>query len=398
MMPNDNFLCSGAYLRHALELENFSAGTPMEEFEKALLELDDETAARYRGYLNDFCSQMSTTPQRLHDLALKWSRSDKTAERLSMKKAWIAYYNGLIAEGVHANTAGTKKNGINKFLDANGLPKIRGGNKGVAYRGQDTIRAEEVRRVLGLRMSERLRALVLTLDQSGVRCSDAVQFTVEDFRMARQEIRRGKRFRTWREPLISEKTGIAVPVCLGPEAIEAIENYVKNRQSGHIFLREKGMFHWTPGENGKRIRTGERTEKGSPMSRKNVTMAVWGLVRPLREEGLKVSAHSFRKRFLDDWRRDRDLYTGKYIAGKKINSNDGAYMDIERDYFEKYIAHYFEYISLDQTDTEIEHLNEKIKTLEAQLRQREATQLSDEEVGGLRRLLAEVRAEKAHVR
>lgn len=347
-----------------MRLESYSAGTPLEEFEKALLELNPETASKYREYLNAFCKEMKTIPQRLHDLAFQWSRSDKTAERLSMRKAWVAYYNGLIDRGVHPNTAGTQKNGINKFLEANGLPKINGGNKGVPYRGQDTIRAEEVRRVLGFRMSERLRALVLTLDQSGIRCSDVAQLTVEDFRNAREEVSRGLRFRTWRKPLISKKNKVAIPVCLGPEAIEAIENYIKNRETGHIFLREKGMFHWTTGEDGKRIRTEKRTEKGSPMSRKNMTMTVWSLMKPLREEGLRVSAHSFRKRFLDDWRRDRDLYTGKYIAGKKIPSNDGAYMDIERDYFEKYIEHYFKYISLEQTNTEIEHLRKKVKVLE----------------------------------
>ena len=350
-----------------MELESYSAGTPLEEFEKALLELSPETGNRYREYLNAFCEAMNTTPQRLHDLALKWSRSEKTAERLSMRKAWVAYYNGLTDRGVHANTAGTQKNGINKFLEANGLPKINGGNKGVQYRGQDTIRADEVRRVLALPMSERIRALVLTLDQSGIRCSDAAQLTVEDFRNARQEVSKGKKFRTWRTPLISQKTKVAIPVCLGPEAIEAIENYVKHRETGHIFLREKGMFHWTTDEDGERRRTEKRTEKGSPMSRKNMTMAIWSLVRPLREEGLRVSAHSFRKRFLDDWRRDRDLYTGKYIAGKKIPNNDGAYMDIKRDYFEKYITHYFNYICLEKTDTEIDNLNEKVRSLEARL-------------------------------
>ena len=97
------------------------------------------------------------------------------------------------------------------------------------------------------------------------------------------------------------------------------------------------------------------------MSRKNMTMAIWSLVKPLRDEGIKVSAHSFRKRFLNDWRRDRQFLTGKYIAGKKIPQNDDAYVDIERDYFEDYMEHYFKYITLDPVNEELETIKDELK-------------------------------------
>ena len=74
-------------------------------------------------------------------------------------------------------------------------------------------------------------------------------------------------------------------------------------------------------------------------------------MKPLREEGIKVSAHSFRKRFLNDWERARKLNTGKYIAGKKIPHNDSAYLELKSRYFEEYRAHYAEYINLGQKMT-----------------------------------------------
>ncbi len=350
-----------------MELKSYQAGTPEEEFEKALVELVPDTRSRYRGYLETFCEEMNTTPQGLYDFALTTFRSEKTADRLAMKKAWIGFYDAIIKKGVHPNTATNYRKALNKFLEANGLPKINGGVKSVQSRGQARIKPEEVKRVLTLPMSERIRALVLVLDQSGIRCSDVELLTVEDFNLAKAEYMNNKEFRTWRKPLTSQKTGVNIWVTLGPEAITAIKNYIKTRERGPIFLREKGMFHWKADDKGNRIRTTERTEKGSPMSRKNMTMAIWSLVKPLREEGLRVSAHSFRKRFLDGWDQARMLNTGKYIAGKKIPKNDAAYLDIEDRYFEAYMTHYFEYISLEKRDTEIDNMNKKIEELETRL-------------------------------
>ncbi|MCW3991061.1 MAG: hypothetical protein NWE88_13425 [Candidatus Bathyarchaeota archaeon] len=351
-----------------MELENYKAGTPEEEFEKALVALAPTTRSRYRGYFKAFCEEMNTTPQKLYDFALSTYRSEKTAERLAMKKAWIGFYDSLLAKGVHPNYAAGYRKALNKFLEANGLPKVIGGVKTVQYKGQSRIKPDEVRRVLALPMSERLRALILVLDQSGIRCSDVELLTIEEFKLARTGYMNDKEFRTWRKPMTSQKTGVNIPVCLGPEAIEAIKNYIKTREGGPIFLREKGMFHWTTDDNGDRVKTTGRTEKGSRMDRHNISMSIWSLVKPLREEGLRVSAHSFRKRFLDGWDQARMLNTGKYIAGKKIPNNDSAYLDIEDRYFEAYMTHYFEYISLEKRDTELENLQNRIKELDAQLK------------------------------
>jgi len=373
-----------------MELQSYQAGTPAEEFEKALVALAPDTRSRYRVQLAFFCEEMNTTPQGLFDFALDTYRSEKTADRLAMKKAYIGFYDLLIGRGLHPNTAAAYRHSVNKFLEANGLPKINGGVKTVQYRGVSRIKPEEVKRVLRLRMSDRIFALVLVLDQSGIRCSDVAQLTIEDFKQAKVGHMKNKEFRTWRKPLISQKTGVNVPVTLGPEAIQAIKDYIKNRETGHIFLREKGMFHWTENEKGERIKTTERTEKGSPMSRKNMTMAIWQLMRPLREEGLRVSAHSFRKRFIDGWDQARMLNTGKYIAGKKIPNNDAAYLDIEDRYFEAYMNHYFEYISLEKSDIETENLKKQIQALENTI----AVQRGDEALSKIKEdLLKEIRKE-----
>ena len=355
--------------RVLMDLQKYKAGSPEEEFEKALVELGAETRSRYRKFLMVFCEEMNTTPEGLYQFALDTFRSEKTADRLAIKKAWIGFYDGLLEKGVHKNTATNYKKAINKFLEANGLPKINGGTKSVQYRGQDRITPEEVERVIALPMSERMRAIILTLDQSGQRCSDVAQMKIEDFKKARKEYRNDKEFRTWRVPISSMKTGVNVPVCLGQEAIDAIKNYIKDRETGPIFLREKGMFHWTTNEEGERIKTDKRTEKGSPMSAKNITVAVRNLVKPLQAEGLRVSAHSFRKRFLDGWDQARKMNTGKFIVGKKIPQNDSAYLDIPRRYFEEYMDHYFKYISLDQKGKEIDAHRQRIEELESQLKE-----------------------------
>ena len=291
-----------------MKLQDSENRTPSERFENALSNLSVDTQKLYRRNLNKFCNSLGTTPDELCTTALKWENSEKLAERGNLSQAVSDYLKKLIdVDGVHPNTASSYKKAINKLLRANHLRPVRIENeKKVDSKGVDMIQPECIRELADLTTTNyRLRALIMTLKDSGLRTSDVVQLSVEDYLSARRF--RDDQFRVyvaWSEPFTTIKNGVNADIRLGPESVECIDKYIGNRKVGRLFTKKNG----------------------EPLKAHTVTTLITNLCKPLRSRGYHVSAHSFRKFFMSTFQANGQLPVGKMIAGKRISATDEPYL------------------------------------------------------------------------
>jgi integrase len=293
-----------------LKLQEYEGRTPHQRFEASISNLSEGTQRLYRRNLNEFCNWVGVSPDTLCDQALKWENSDKIADRGNLSQAVSDYMKKRIEEeGVHPNTVRSYKKAINKLLKANHLRLVRIENeRKVDYRGVDLIQPELIRELADItKTNYRLRALIMTLKDSGLRVSDIVLLTAEDYMSARRF--RDDHFRVyvaWSEPFTTQKNSVNAYIRLGPESVEWIDKYLGNRKHGPLFTKKNG----------------------EPLKPHTVSTLITHLCKPLQDRGHNVSAHSFRKFFMSTFQVNGQLNAGKIIAGKRINPTDEPYLDL----------------------------------------------------------------------
>jgi len=343
-------------------LKDYGGGTPLEEFEKSLGRLTPHTARQMRRQLQEFCEFHEEDANRLYDTI-------KTMGGSSLYYAWEDFRKHLIEEkGKHVNTAANYKKALNKFLKVNGLQTVRTerGEK-VDSKGVKHITKLQIEGLLkeGVWKS-RSRALTYVASQTGLRISDLALMTVEDFLGSIKHYdERGREFREWSEPITSQKTGVNAYVVMGPEAIQAIKNYIGTRTTGNIFVNEKAHA------------------KVTNMTAGNIGLRLRDVTKPLRDQGFKITAHSFRKFYLNQWTYKGLKDYGKIASGKRINPSDEAYTEaIENgNLIERYMEFYSE---LWEIHGETSALQEQVKELEAKL---ERASEDTEKVGDLEKMI-----------
>jgi hypothetical protein len=263
-------------------------------------------------------------------------------------------------DGVHPNTARNYRKAINKLLKVNHLTPVRIDNeKKVDYKGVSMIKPEFIRELATYTEKNlRLRALIMTLKDSGLRVSDVVRITVEDWRDNTRRFKDdlGREYVAWCEPLTTQKSGVNAKIRLGPDSVEWIDKYVGSRREGSLFTRKDG----------------------EPLQPHTVTTLINNLCKPLRKRGVKVSANSFKKFYMSTFQAHGQLNIGKIIAGKRIAATDKPYLEME-DHLDKiYIDVYY---------------NER-----APLAVFEGGQIAraQDEIEKLKAIIEEMREEKAH--
>jgi len=293
-----------------LKLQDYEGRTPFERFKDAISNHSEGTQKLYLRCLNEFCNWLGTTPDELCEITHKWENSEKLADRGNLSQAVSDFIKELIEEKkVHPNTTRSYTKAINKLLKVNHLRPVRIENeKKVDYKGVDMIQPELIRELADItKTNYRLRALIMTLKDSGLRVSDIVHLTVEDYLSARRF--RDNLFReyvAWSEPLTTKKNKVNAYIRLGPESVEWIDKYLGNRREGPLFTKKNG----------------------DPLNPHSVTTLINNLCKPLRDRGHKVSAHSFRKFFMSTFQANGQLNVGKMIAGKRISATDEPYLDM----------------------------------------------------------------------
>ena len=354
--------------------------TPFEKFTLSLQDLSDKTRKSYTMFLTEFCKNLGNTPDELFALESENQASTDGDKKIALRLAFEAFRTYLIKEKkLNPNTARNYRKALNKFLIANGLnplPSERG--KSVGPKAVKSITKDRIRELLNYAGNKtRLRALILTAKDTGLRVSDLAQLTIEYFNsMQKKYDDQGREFRFWSEPLTTKKTGGNAHLCLGPESIEALKNYIGSRESGPIFTSNMnsrgGTMRITRGpDRGKEIPR-EGSKAGQALKGTAITNVFINHSKPLRDRGIRVTAHSFRKFFLNAWTVQGLKDFGKLFAGKSLGPNDGAYIDRENGNLETlYKEHYDKVLGLMDTRTAIElkETRDEVSRLKLQMEQ-----------------------------
>ena len=347
-----------------MRLENYESETPLEEFKIDIKEFAPRTQKLYLRRLHDFCNWGETTPNDFYDWEHKNQRDPK--RRNDLKHAWSDYRKHLINDrGLHPNTANNFKKPINKFLSVNGLNPLRNGRgEGVDYKGAQHINKDNIKKLLKWAENDtRIRALVMVAKDTGLRVSDLEKLTVDYYKgMRRFEDKHGRQYRYWSDPTTTEKKKVKAKVVMGPEAVDAVKDYIGNRETGALFLKVKTAEEHTVKHHGVEV-IHRASKAGEPMTSVAMTSALKHLAKPYRAQGVKISAHSLRKFFLNRWTSVNMSY-GKLMAGKKLPANDEAYTLADEEIVKKYAQYYDELLAIypfDQQAKEVKNELEKVK-------------------------------------
>ena len=360
-------------LKELKERATFS--TPYTMFEDSISPLTEKTQYNYKLWLDRFCTAMNTTPDELVKEYKQLSKSDIDAERAVLPNAWRIYQSEQIKLGMNPNSVNNHLKAINKLFVSNNLQRLNVVAKRVDHEGAPIIQRHQIKELLShCERNMRIRALILTLRDSGLRVSDVYQMKTEDFNKAIRYEHNGMEFRAWSRPLTTEKNKIKAYVCLGYESINAIKAYIGNRTDGHIFLTIRAMH-------GKE----RRVEAGVPLSSHAMSRAVENIVKAVfGARNIKPTAHSFRKFYMTQWLTVGKLPLAKIIAGKRLSPTDAPYIMIAESgkHIEEYAKHYSDILAENKPETVIvNELQDENKALKEQLaKQKQENQLDYEDL------------------
>jgi len=346
--------------------ERYEVGTPYQEFEKSLKPLSEGTEEIYRAYLDDFLAWNQSTPQEFYEWVRKLEADADPRAKKQLTAAFDDFAATKLEAGLSPNTVLNYRKAIHKFLEANELiVRIKKNGKNAKPRGQDIITRSQIKTLIDLSATNlRLRALLMTLKDSGLGVSEVPLLTVEDF-LGAQEYKdeEGRRFKQWSNPLLRVKTGEVCEVCLGPEAITAIEDYLATRRAGALYLTSKGQPH--KDEEGNVTSEAGYTEKGAPMTPSSITTSIRNHCKVLKRKGYKISAHSFRKLFETSFELEGKLSTAKMIMGKAVPPADAPYLKLGENLVKSYADVYAKHLILYDESAEVKVLREEIAELQS---------------------------------
>lgn len=348
------------------DYKDYKTGSPEEEFEKGLSALSEGTAEIYRGYFKEFLAWGGSTPEEFYQWVKGLEASEDTRDRKQITNAYNDFAKTKVTAGKSPNTVLSYRKAIHKFLEVNELTvRIKKNEGKTSYRGKKIIKLDQVRKLADLAtMNLRIRALLMTLKDTGLGVSEIAMLTCEDFLGAREyKDDEGGRFKAWAQPLIREKTDEGCHVHMGPDAMSAIEDYLGHRRRGHIFITSKGQPH--KDEDGNITSEAGFTEKGSPMKGLAITSTIRNHCSVLRNKGYNVSAHSFRKLFETSFDLEGSLNVAKKIMGKAIPATDEPYLQYEDELTKVYMEVYRKRLSLYRESTQIKELEAEIEELKA---------------------------------
>jgi len=267
--------------------------------------------------------------------------------------------------------------GLNAVLEANDLPKIKLDKYTTSTpKAKSKIQREQVKEVIMNAGSQRARAIIFLLKDSGLRVGDIVKLEVEDFLKA-QVIRddKGREFRKWRNTIVTEKTGADAQIVLGYESVNAIKLHLGDRRTGRILVQVKRGI-------------------GDNLNSKALTSNVRWLCKEVNQKGYNVSAHSFRKLFITNMSAyGVPLEMVKMMVGKTVPKTDATYLQYQDELVTKYMEAYPLALALDETASEVEQLKAEIEIMSEQNRR-----FADEMTSKTNSVIADLLAEMAELR
>ncbi len=346
------------------------------------------TRDTYLYYFKLFCERWGLGPDELYDMRLEDLRAPDPRDHKrieGMVKTLMAEMGrGSSGKRPRApSTCASIMRAMSSFFDAQDLElrfKSRDVPRGQAN-GQRIIMGDQIRelhdmagRALGYKL--RNRGLMMFQKDAGIRISDTALMDIEDYEDAITKFNEaGEPFKEF-SPRITKKTKTIAYIHIGPEAIQAIDDYLAERKGkGEIlspgrplFLKGKHM-----GRPMKRVIVPGDEDRLSSIA---LTQIFRRMAGGLGKDGRKISAHSFRKFHQTMCEASMPKNWVAKLQGKIIKDSTGPYShpeDLPGELMQSYMGAYHRLrVFEDHTiRAEIESQSKQIKNLESELWQKD---------------------------
>ena len=248
-------------------------------WQEELKSLAPTTKNGYMHYFKAFLTWLNVTPEELYLWQLRLNQDGDQRTNREIVHKFVEYYKIRIAkDGLKGSTIHRMSMSVQSFFASNNLEwPIRTRDLPPSNPvGARVILLDEIRKLWDLVSNEnklRNRAILMMLKDTGLRRGDITKMNVEDY-LGSQVLKTDQgTFRVYK-PYETENTGKLAYIHLGPECVDAVDNYLamEGRSSGPLFLDRKK----------KRLGAG------------SITMNIDRLSGYI-DNGDKISPHSFRK-------------------------------------------------------------------------------------------------------
>lgn len=263
----------------------FEVGRAVEAWEMELSIKTEKTRFNYRLYLRRFLERWGVTPDGLYEMRLSDLKSDDPRDRKRVENMIKVQMSEMKRAGAAASTCRNVWKAVRCFFEAQGLDlKLKAKDKPQGqYNGQKLVLADQIREMhdaCGWEFKKRNRALLLFLKDSGLRVSDVAALNIEDYEGTVTKYNdAGEAFKVF-EPINTRKTGSLAYVVIGPESVNALEEYLSERRAKEEIEPDAPIFV---------NRSGKRFKQQA------LSAVFFRLRDKLGLEGRSVSAHSLRK-------------------------------------------------------------------------------------------------------
>jgi integrase len=293
------------------EISNLGMGKAFDVWNQDLQNLADNTQKSYRLGVSRFLTYLDADYEELYEAKLSDMRSDDPRDFRRIEKHVSQFMHKLVREdGLAATTARRAGVAVTHFMRSQGLTFNLNRNEWPRgeYIGQRMVLKEQIKIMYenaSAWFRSRNRALIMLAKDSGLRISDIEQLDVDHYLNARSVTANGEVFKEF-NPLITKKTKAIAYVCIGPEAVKALD----------LYLKERGAV------------SGEPLFLDQQSNRFKVT-AMSELLRRSSdhlEDGNRISAHSFRK-FNETMMESAGIPLNwiKRYQGRKVSDSTGPY-------------------------------------------------------------------------
>ena len=343
-----------------------------------LSRLAPNTRRRYIRLMDAFLSRFEIDNleilynMRIEDLEAKDSRDQGRVERLVK-----TYMDELVKKGQKPQSVAHSYKAIQHFFNSQGKKtkleiNPRDVPKGESI-GRSLITKDKIKLVWDSAGSAKLRnrALMMLLKDTGLRISDALAFNVEAYTTAQTVENESKEpFRIF-DPAVTKKCGVVAYVIIGPESIQALDLYLKERCASGKLSPTDPLFvtevEGGPRHKGERMRPDAGTEELLRLAN-------------MANIGKRYGAHSFRKYFITQMQ-SAGLSEPwiKRLCGKSLGASDSPYSkpqdmpDPEGVFHNLLVASYvksYKALRVFGASEEVEDLKERTRQLEEKLKGR----------------------------
>jgi len=316
--------CGMLDLQHA-GLKNLSA----EEFWMAeMARRSESTKKRYRMFLDKFCEFVGAGPDEIIETRRKDLESSDPQARRRFEILLKQFINYLEAEGYSVSSLQVAYAAIRSFFETHYMQlMMRRGDypsgEGIGQRAA----TKEVLQKMYERADARGRALILCLKDSGLRVSDLAKLRVG---YVKKHLGAGEEYVPIR--IVTKKKRIVARTFFGPEALEALKEYLERREKGTRHVEPEKLTDSSPLF---------VTKRKQPLTRSGLSSLITQLAQRVGLE--RISAHSLRK-FFQTQLEAAGVHPNwiEQMMGHKLEGVRGAYsMPTDQQLREAYVKAYY---------------------------------------------------------